>query len=200
MTKLILASNNGHKVQEFRRFFADAGIDAELITMREAGFTDEIAEDGTTFAENAYKKAFAVCKATGHIAIADDSGLEVDALEGAPGVYSARYAGVHGDDLANNEKLLAELAGVPEAKRTARFVCAVCVVRPDGESCTILGKAEGRILTAPRGSGTFGYDPLFYFPPLDRTFAQLTDSEKNTVSHRGNALALLSQNLDFFLK
>lgn len=200
MTKLILASNNAHKAEEFRRFFADSGMEAELITAREAGVTGEIPEDGTTFAENAYQKAAFVCKATGCIAIADDSGLEVDALNGEPGVYSARYAGIHGDDDANNRKLLDGLKSVPEEARTARFVCALCVVRPDGESRTVLGKAEGRILTEKRGSGTFGYDPLFYFPPLGKTFAQLDGSEKNAVSHRGNALLLLAEIRDFFLK
>ena len=199
MTKLILASNNSHKAEEFRRFFAENGIPAELVTMREAGFTEDIVEDGTTFAENAYIKASAICKATGCIAIADDSGLEVDALNGAPGVYSARYGGVHGDDAANNAKLLMELEGVPREGRTARFVSAICVVRPDGESLTLLGKAEGLILTEKRGSGTFGYDPLFYYPPMDKTFAEMDGSEKNAVSHRGNALLLLAEKRDFFL-
>ena len=199
MTKLILASNNAHKAQEFRRFFEESGIPVELVTMREAGFTEDIVEDGATFGENAFIKANAICKATGCIAIADDSGLEVDALQGAPGVYSARYGGIHGDDDANNAKLLRELAEVPEAERTARFVCALCVVRPDGESLTLLGKAEGRILKEKRGSGTFGYDPLFYYPPLDKTFAEMDGSEKNAVSHRGNALTLLSKNRDFFM-
>ena len=198
MTKLILASNNSHKAQEFRRFFAENAIPAELVTMREAGFTEDIVEDGKTFAENAFIKANAICKATGCIAIADDSGLEVDALNGAPGVYSARYGGVHGDDAANNTKLLRELAEVPEAERTARFVCALCVVRPDGESLTLLGKAEGRILTEKRGSGTFGYDPLFYYPPMGKTFAEMDGTEKNAVSHRGNALSLLARNSEFF--
>lgn len=198
--KLVLASNNAHKTEEFCRYFREAGLPVQIISMREAGFDGEIVEDADTFEGNALIKAKAVCMATGMCAIADDSGLEVDALGGAPGVHSARYCGRHGDDDANNRKLLQELADVPDEKRTARFVSAICVVRPDGETLTVRGTAEGMILREKRGDGTFGYDPLFYYAPLGRTFAELDGSTKNSVSHRGNALTLLLKNREFFLK
>lgn len=200
MKKVILASDNAHKLEEFRRYFREAEIPLEIIPLRESGFSGDIVEDGATFEENALIKARTVSLATGCMAIADDSGLEVDALNGAPGVHSARYAGVHGDDAANNAKLLAELDGVPEEGRTARFVSAVCVFREDGEHLTVRGTAEGRILKEKQGSGTFGYDPLFYYPPFGKTFAELSGTEKNSVSHRGNALTLLMKKRDFFLK
>lgn len=198
--KIVLASNNAHKTEEFRRYFRESGLPIEIVTMREAGFDAEIVEDADTFEGNAYLKAKAVCDATGMCAIADDSGLEVDALGGAPGVYSARYCGRHGDDDANNQKLLRELADVPDEKRTARFVSAICAVRPDGTQITVRGTAEGHILREKRGSGTFGYDPLFFYDPLGKTFAELDGSTKNSISHRGNALTLLLKNRDFFLK
>ncbi|MBE6579362.1 MAG: XTP/dITP diphosphatase [Ruminococcaceae bacterium] len=200
MKKVILASDNAHKLEEFRRYFREAEIPLEIIPLRESGFSGDIVEDGATFEENALIKARTVSLATGCMAIADDSGLEVDALNGAPGVHSARYAGIHGDDAANNAKLLAELEGVPEEGRTARFVSAVCVFREDGEHLTVRGTAEGRILKEKQGSGTFGYDPLFYYPPFGKTFAELSGTEKNSVSHRGNALTLLMKKRDFFLK
>lgn len=198
--QIVLASNNAHKAEEFRRYFRESGVDTEIVTMREAGFDAEIAEDADTFEENAYLKAKAVCDATGMCALADDSGLEVDALGGAPGVHSARYCGRHGDDEANNRKLLQELKDVPDEKRTARFVSAICAVRPDGSRLTVRGTVEGMILREKRGSGTFGYDPLFYYTPLGKTFAEMDGTEKNAVSHRGNALALLLKKSDFFLK
>ncbi len=198
--QIVLASNNAHKTEEFRRYFRESGLPIEIITMHEAGFDAEIAEDADTFEGNAYLKAKAVCDATGMCAIADDSGLEVDALGGAPGVFSARYCGKHGDDDANNQKLLRELADVPDEKRTARFVSAICAVRPDGEYVTVRGTAEGIILREKRGDGTFGYDPLFYYEPLGKTFAELDGSTKNSISHRGNALTLLLKKRDFFLK
>lgn len=200
MKKIILASDNAHKLEEIRRYFKEAEIPAEIIPLRDSGFSGEIVEDGATFEENALIKARTVALATGCAAIADDSGLEVDALHGAPGVYSARFAGVHGDDNANNAKLLQELAGVPDCKRTARFVSVICVYREDGASVSVRGTAEGLILTEKKGSGTFGYDPLFYYPPFGKTFAEMDGSEKNSISHRGNALALLMEKRDFFLK
>jgi XTP/dITP diphosphohydrolase len=200
MKKIILASDNGHKLEEIRRYFKEAEIPAEIIPLRDSGFSGEIVEDGETFEENALIKARTVALATGCAAIADDSGLEVDALHGAPGVYSARFAGVHGDDNANNAKLLQELDGVPDCKRTARFVSVICVYREDGASVSVRGTAEGLILTEKKGSGTFGYDPLFYYPPFGKTFAEMDGSEKNSISHRGNALALLMEKRDFFLK
>ena len=200
MKKIILASDNGHKLEEIRRYFKEAEIPAEIIPLRDSGFSGEIVEDGETVEENALIKARTVALATGCAAIADDSGLEVDALHGAPGVYSARFAGVHGDDNANNAKLLQELDGIPDCKRTARFVSVICVYREDGASVSVRGTAEGLILTEKKGSGTFGYDPLFYYPPFGKTFAEMDGSEKNSISHRGNALALLMEKRDFFLK
>ena len=200
MKKIILASDNGHKLEEIRRYFKEAEIPVKIIPLRDSGFSGEIVEDGETFEENALIKARTVALATGCAAIADDSGLEVDALHGAPGVYSARFAGVHGDDNANNAKLLQELDGVPDCKRTARFVSVICVYREDGASVSVRGTAEGLILTEKKGSGTFGYDPLFYYPPFGKTFAEMDGSEKNSISHRGNALALLMEKRDFFLK
>ncbi|MBQ1254959.1 MAG: XTP/dITP diphosphatase [Clostridia bacterium] len=200
MKKIILASDNGHKLEEIRRYFKEAEIPVEIIPLRDSGFSGEIVEDGETFEENALIKARTVALATGCAAIADDSGLEVDALHGAPGVYSARFAGVHGDDNANNAKLLQELDGIPDCKRTARFVSVICVYREDGASVSVRGTAEGLILTEKKGRGTFGYDPLFYYPPFGKTFAEMDGSEKNSISHRGNALALLMEKRDFFLK
>lgn len=200
MNKIVLASDNAHKLKEFRAMFAKLLPDAELVPLRESGFTGEIVENGNTFEENAYIKASTVAFQTGCICIADDSGLEVDALNGAPGIYSARYAGEHGNDLANNEKLLSELKDVPDDKRTARFVCVICVVRPDGENISVCGFTEGIILKEMRGEGRFGYDPLFFYEPFGKTFAELDGESKNAVSHRGKAMLLLAKKRDFFLK
>ncbi len=198
--KLVLASDNKHKLEEFRRFFRDASIPLDVISMREAGFNGEIAETAATFAGNASLKAHAVAEATGLFCLADDSGLEVDALGGAPGVYSARYAGTHGDDEANIRKLLDALREVPDEKRTARFVCALCAVREDGKALSVCGTAKGVILREKRGDGRFGYDPVFFDQSLGKTFAELDGSLKNEISHRGNALKQLLEKRDFFLK
>ncbi len=198
--KLVLASDNKHKLEEFRRFFREANIPLEVIPMREAGFKGEIEETATTFAGNASLKAHAVAEATGLFCLADDSGLEVDALGGAPGVYSARYAGTHGDDEANIRKLLEQLREVPDEKRTARFVCALCAVREDGKELSVCGTAKGVILREKRGDGRFGYDPVFFDQRLGKTFAELDGSLKNEISHRGNALKQLLEKRDFFLK
>lgn len=201
MTRIVLATGNAHKVEEFRRFFRDHGIPAELLSMREAGFSGEIDENADTFEGNAFLKASAVAEATGMLCIADDSGLEVDALGGAPGVHSARYAGVHGDDEANIRRLLEELRDVPDEHRIARFVCAVCAVKPGAEAqrLTVRGIAEGKILREKRGEGTFGYDPVFLYEPLGKTFAELDGKTKNAVSHRGHALEQLLRERNFFL-
>jgi XTP/dITP diphosphohydrolase len=189
MQTIVFATNNNHKVIEMSRFFEEHFPgEFEIKTLKQAGFTDAIIEDADTFEGNAFIKASTVCKATGLIAIADDSGLEVDSLGGRPGVYSARYAGEGCSDNDNINKLLGELAGVPEEKRTARFVSVICACYPDGRTVQARGTCEGIILTEKRGSGDFGYDPVFYFPPLGKTFAELTTDIKNTVSHRGNAL------------
>ena len=191
MKTWVLASGNAHKTEEFNRFFAASGLDVRLITMREAGFDGEIIENGLSFAENAYVKAKTVAEATGQTVLADDSGLCVDALGGEPGIRSARYAGGHGDDGANNDRLLRELESVPDGERTARFRCALCIVFPDGTNAVAEGCAEGRILRERRGSGRFGYDPLFFYEPLGKTFAELSTEEKEQVSHRGDALRRL---------
>lgn len=183
--KLVLASNNEKKLCELRQLLADTGV--ELLLMRQAGCTFEIEETGTTFEENARIKAEAVCAATGLAAIGDDSGLCVDALGGAPGVYSARYTGRHDDpDEARTRLLLQNLAGVSD--RTAQFVCCICCVLPDGTHLETRGVCRGEILQQPRGTGGFGYDPVFRVEGDSRSMAELTAQEKNAVSHRGRAL------------
>ena len=181
---MILASNNAHKLEEFRAIFADMGI--EIIPQSAAGCHFEVDETGETFEENAYLKAIAVTRATGQPAVADDSGLMVDALGGAPGVYSARYAGEHATDGENIDKLLAAVRG--KSDRRARFVSVITAVFPDGRRITARGECEGLILDERRGSGCFGYDPVFYYEPLGKTFAEMTAEEKNAVSHRGIAV------------
>ena len=185
MKELVLASGNKGKLAEFQRLLE--GLDVQIHSMKEYPEIGEIVEDGSTFAENALIKARAVCKATGKPAMADDSGLAVDALNGAPGIYSARFAGEQRSDADNNAKVLQLLEGVEDSKRTARFFCVIAIVLPDGREYTAEGTCEGTILHALRGEGGFGYDPLFYVESLDKTFAELTMEEKNRISHRGNA-------------
>ena len=170
---------------EFQRLLE--GLDVQIHSMKEYPEIGEIVEDGSTFAENALIKARAVCKATGKPAMADDSGLAVDALNGAPGIYSARFAGEQRSDADNNAKVLQLLEGVEDGKRTARFFCVIAIVLPDGREYTVEGTCEGTILHALQGEGGFGYDPLFYVESLDKTFAELTMEEKNRISHRGHA-------------
>ena len=194
MQKLIIATSNPHKVEEIGAVLGQIGI--QCMPMQDAGIP-EPEEDGATFEANARIKAIAYAKALGVTVLADDSGLEVDALGGAPGVHSARYAGVGATraerDAANNAKLLRELAGVPQERRTARFVCVLCVARPDGSIVAeARGHFEGSIGEAPRGSNGFGYDPLLVLPD-GRTSAELTSEEKNARSHRGNALRTLAR-------
>ena len=184
--KLVLESDNAHKLSEFREMFR--GTDVELLAKKDTGFTDEVEETGTTFEENAYIKAETVMRATGLAAIADDSGLCVDALGGAPGVNSARYTGRHED--ADEERytlLLKNLGDTPE--RSARFVSALCCVFPNGDVLRARGTCEGEILRSPRGEYGFGYDPVFLPEGFDRSMAELTMEEKNAISHRGRALA-----------
>lgn len=196
--KIVFATNNAHKVSEFKSCFAKKGINAEIVTIREIGFKGEIVENADTFQGNAYIKAKALCDFSGMIAVADDSGLSVDALGGAPGVYSARYAGENSTDEENIAKLLKELSAYPESPKTARFVCSICVCRPDGKTLYVSGESEGEIISEKRGSGNFGYDPVFYYPPFGKTFAELTEDEKNSVSHRGKAIEKLLEHKDFF--
>ena len=191
MEKLIAASNNKNKLREFE---AILGGRYRIVSMREAGIDAEIDETGTTFEENALIKASYVMQATGCAAIADDSGLEVDALGGAPGVYSARYCGWHGDDEANNDLLLANLAGVP-APRTARYVAAIALVRPGMEPVVRRGTCEGEILKERRGNGGFGYDPLFLCE-TGETFAEISMEKKNEISHRRRGIEAVLRALD----
>ncbi len=183
--KLVLASDNAHKLLEFRELFK--GMDVDLVTKKEAGFTDEVEETGATFAENAFIKASAVMRATGWAAIADDSGLCVDALDGAPGVRSARYTGDHADSDKDRYELL--LRNMADKKvRTARFVSSLCCVFPNGDVIRAQGTCEGSILTAPRGENGFGYDTVFLPDGFERSMAELSMEEKNAISHRGRAL------------
>ena len=184
--KLVLASDNAHKLVEFRELFR--GTDVELLSKKETGFTDEVAETGATFEENAYIKAEAVMRATGLAAIADDSGLCVDALFGAPGVNSARYTGSHDDSDADRYTLLLRNLG-DEENRSARFVSALCCVFPNGDTLRARGVCEGEILHSPRGEHGFGYDPVFRPEGFQCSMAELTMAEKNAISHRGRALA-----------
>ncbi|SFR12842.1 XTP/dITP diphosphatase [Desulfoscipio geothermicus] len=184
--KLVLATHNEGKVRELRELLAGTGYD--VVSLAEYPHVPEVIEDGDTFLANAVKKARQVAAAVGEIALADDSGLEVDYLNGAPGVHSARFAGTGHDDAANNQKLLKLLQGVPPEKRTARFRCVVAVATPDGRVETADGKCEGLIIDEPRGENGFGYDPLFWVSEYGKTFAELDGTTKNSISHRGRAL------------
>ena len=223
--ELILASRNKKKIREMEALLAKYVDDVRILSLDDIGFEGDIEEDGTTFEENALIKARTAMAASGNRcdavkddripaapaaiaddripaiaddripALADDSGLAVDALDGAPGVYSARYAGGHGDDAANNACLLRNLSDIPVKERTARFVCCIACVFPDGREITVRGETEGLILDDPRGDGGFGYDPYFYYEPYGKTFAEMTADEKNAISHRGKAVAKLAEKL-----
>lgn len=191
MEKIVVASGNKGKLREIAEIFRGA----EVVSMKEAGFVGDIEENGATFEENALIKAKAVCQALGAPALADDSGLCVDALDGAPGVYSARYAGGHGDDAANNALLLKNLSGKAEGERTAYFESCVALCLPDGRSFTASGRTYGKILSVPEGENGFGYDPLFFSDELGKSFGIASAEEKNEVSHRAKALAALSEKI-----
>ncbi len=186
MAKLILATRNEGKVREIVALLAPLGV--EVVSLAAYPEIPEVAEDGDTFVENALAKARTVMTYTGRLVMADDSGLEVDALNGAPGVHSARFAGEPRDDARNNQKLLHLLQGVPFEQRTARFRCVIALVAPDGTERISEGVCEGLIGFEPRGTGGFGYDPLFYVPDLGKTFAELDLETKNRISHRARAL------------
>jgi len=188
--KIVLASHNKKKIKELREILAAAELDAEILSLDDVGLTDEIEEDGTTFAENAYIKAHAAAK-SGYIGVGDDSGLEVYALDRAPGIYSARYSGEHGDDKANNQLLLKNLADKQD--RSGAFVCCIACVFPEdlSKGYYFEGRTEGEITHEYKGEGGFGYDPLFYYPPMEKTYAEMTAEEKNSISHRGKAMQLL---------
>ncbi len=189
---IVAASRNRHKIDEIEAITKKFGM--HIISRDEAGVPPvEIEEDGQTFEENSFKKASEIMKLCGRITLADDSGLMVDYLDGAPGVYSARFAGEDGSDIKNNEKLLRLMEGVPDAERTAKFVSVITMVYPDGTVITARGECPGRILTAPAGDGGFGYDPLFVPDGYEKTFAQLSSEEKNSISHRAVALVELER-------
>ena len=191
MTKIILASNNKGKIKEVKEICKDMQV--EIVSMKEAGIDIDIEENGTTFEENALIKAEAVMKLTGELTIADDSGLEVDYLNKEPGVYSARYMGHDTSYDIKNNLLLDRLKGVPDEKRTARFVCAVAAAFPDGTTEVVRGTIEGRIGYEIAGEHGFGYDPIFYLPEYGCTTAELDPEKKNELSHRGKALRAMRE-------
>ena len=193
MKKIIFATGNAGKMKEIREILKD--LDAEVLSMKEAGVEAEIVEDGKTFEENALIKAKTVCKLTGEIALADDSGLEIDYLNKKPGIYSARYMGEDTSYRIKNANLIERLEGVPDEKRTARFVCAIAAAFPDGTVKTVRGTMEGRIGYEETGENGFGYDPIFYLPEYGCSSAELSMEEKNKISHRGKALRAIKEEL-----
>ncbi len=189
MDKIIFATANEGKMREIREIFKDAPY--SVVSMKEAGITADIVEDGTTFEENALIKARAVAGVSGAVAMADDSGLEVDFLDKAPGVYSARFLGEDTSYEIKNQYILDKLKDVPDERRTARFVCAIAVAFPDGRTAVRTAAIEGRIAYEPAGENGFGYDPIFYVTEYGRTTAELTMEQKNRISHRAKALAAI---------
>ena len=193
MRRIIFATGNQGKLKEIKEILKD--LDAEVVSMKEAGITAEIVEDGKTFEENAVIKAKTICELTGEIALADDSGLEIDYLNKEPGVYSARYMGEDTSYHIKNNNLIKRLEGVEDEKRTARFVCAVAAAFPDGRVKTVRGTMEGRIGYKESGENGFGYDPIFYLPEYGCTSAEISMEEKNKISHRGKALRAIKEEL-----
>ena len=191
--KIVFATGNKGKIKEIQMILADLG--AEVVTMKDVGIELDIEENGCTYEENALIKARAVAEHTNYIVMADDSGLEIDYLNNEPGIYSARYLGEDTSYRIKNANLIERLSGVEDEKRTARFVCAIAAVLPDGTELTTRGIIEGRIGYEEKGSNGFGYDPIFYVPEFVKTTADLTEAEKNQVSHRGNALMLMKEEL-----
>jgi XTP/dITP diphosphohydrolase len=194
--RIVLATRNPHKVDELRRILAEAGgPDVELVSLADRPDVPDVAETGRTFVDNAVLKATTVTSATGLPAIADDSGLSVDALNGMPGVLSARWAGRHGDDDANLALVLGQLADVPDDRRTAAFVCAAALAAPNGQIFVEEGRVRGRLVREPRGTNGFGYDPIFVPDGETRTTAEMPSAEKDAISHRGRALRALAPHL-----
>ncbi len=196
--KLIFATGNANKMREIRQIFGD--LAGEILSMKEAGVNAEVEENGKTFEENALIKARAVHAVTGALTMADDSGLEIDYLNKEPGIYSARYLGEDTSYDIKNGELLRRMEGVPEEKRTARFVCAVAAVLPDGREYVVRGVMEGHVAHAPAGENGFGYDPIFFLPEYGKTSAELSPEEKNAISHRGQALRMMREKLHITLK
>ncbi len=203
MTEIIIATKNKHKVSEMSELLGGFADKICFKSLDDIGFDEEIAENGSTFEENALIKARTVCKKTGKISLADDSGLCVDALLGEPGIYSARYAakdGKNSQDDKNIEKLLENLKHIPSGERTARFVCAIALVLPDGREYTVKGISEGHITSERRGSGGFGYDSVFFCPKFSKTFAQMTAEEKNAISHRNAAVKQIEKIIEELIR
>lgn len=200
MIDLLVATTNGGKLAEIKSFLKYLPV--HIISLSDLQDPPVVAEDGQSFEENALKKARTLAEWSGYRTLADDSGLEVDALDGRPGILSARFSGIEGDDAANNSKLLEEMRDVPEEKRTARFVCVLALCAPTSEGgtqCTSRGSCEGLIGFAAKGKNGFGYDPLFFFLPLNKTFGEIDQQTKTTVSHRGKALKELVKVLPAWL-
>lgn len=193
MKKLIFATGNEGKMKEIRMILGD--LDYEILSMKEAGIDVDIVEDGKTFEENAIIKATEISKIANCVVLADDSGLEVDAMDKMPGIYSARYLGEDTPYAVKNQTIIDNLAGLPDEKRTARFVCAIAAAFPDGRVVTKRGTIEGIIGYEERGENGFGYDPIFYVPEYGKTTAELSPEEKNKISHRGKALEMIKEEL-----
>ena len=191
---MIFATGNENKMKEIREILG--ALPLEILSMKEAGVSADIVEDGKTFEENALIKARAICKLAGEMVLADDSGLEIDYLNKEPGIYSARYMGEDTSYHIKNKSLIDRLEGVPDEKRTARFVCAIAAVLPDGKDLVVRGPVEGIIGYEEKGENGFGYDPIFYLPERGCTTAELPPEEKNSISHRGNALRLMKELLE----
>ena len=189
MSELVIATRNAGKLREIRHLLEGEGV--RVLGLDTFPDLPEVTEDGATFADNAVKKAETIARLTGRLCLADDSGLAVAALDGAPGVHSARYAGEQGDDAANNDRLLRALNGVPAERRQASFHCVMALAAPGEPTRLFSGEVPGRILEAPRGSGGFGYDPLFLVDGFEQTMAELPLETKNRISHRGQALRLV---------
>ena len=194
MKRLIFATGNENKMVEIREILGDLPL--EILSMKQAGIRADIEENGTSFEENALIKAREVCRLAGEMVLADDSGLEIDYLNGEPGIYSARYMGENTSYRVKNKNLMERLEGVPNEKRTARFVCAIAAVFPDGKELVVRGTVEGIIGYEERGENGFGYDPIFYLPERGLTTAELPPEEKNSISHRGNALRKMKELLE----
>lgn len=194
MKRMIFATGNENKMVEIREILGDLPL--EILSMKQAGIRADIEENGTSFEENALIKAREVCRLAGEMVLADDSGLEIDYLNGEPGIYSARYMGENTSYRVKNKNLMERLEGVPNEKRTARFVCAIAAVFPDGKELVVRGTVEGIIGYEERGENGFGYDPIFYLPDRGLTTAELPPEEKNSISHRGNALRKMKELLE----
>lgn len=198
--KIVFATSNADKMQEIREILDGMDMEMEIVSMKEAGIQVSVEENGTTFEENAMCKAVEIWKLCGGFVLADDSGLEIDYLNKEPGVYSARYLGVDTPYKVKNQNLLERMEGVEEQKRTARFVCAIAAVFPDGTREVVRGTIEGRIGYEEKGTNGFGYDPIFYVPEYGCTTAQLNSEQKNAISHRGKALRGMREKIAAYLR